>query len=238
MHKSLFTIILYLIFPFFSYGNYQIDNTGKRSYNFDNIFSLSCPSYIELRDRESQLGTIIDSTINQTFKNLEELISKKTDIDLSTPLYRYVFQPSGINSNDFQISSASLKTYLRIIVSIYYEDDITEEDVHNLSSEDIQELGAYRYNSYQQLQSSLVGANLVKKHFRYYPAKRIQYGGKQALVYEYIRPASDESLTHVTQYLFYTNKKLLIEINISYKETDKNKYYQDISNMIKSIKFY
>ena len=72
----------------------------------------------------------------------------------------------------------------------------------------------------------------------YYPAKRIQYGGKQALVYEYIRPASNESLTHVTQYLFYTNKRLLIEINISYKETDKNKYHQDISNMIKSIKFY
>ena len=104
------------------------------SYSFPNVFSISIPPTMEMRNDLSITGKMInafhDSQIFQMMCDECDIFYEKSQI---------VFQPLGMNSNNRQIVAEATATYSRILFDFGYNDGVSQRDISKMTRSDFME---------------------------------------------------------------------------------------------------
>ena len=169
-----------------------------------------------------------------TYKRITDQFQKMIlEIDKSPDCV--VAQPKGINDFD----PVALKKYCRIIVEIERgtKGDYARLDEPLLVSEaELKELDEEFKNQLEQ-QTAMLNAKGVKMTIlSWQPFKIIHVNGVYALVYTYTRSINDAPSVLVQVYIIQNND-VMHTIAISYRESEKDIWADDLGKVINTFKF-
>lgn len=204
-------------------------NPDWTSYSFPNVFSISIPPTMKMRNDLSITGKMInafhDSQVFQMMCDECDIFYEKSQI---------VFQPLGMNSNNRQIVAEATATYARILFDFGYNDGVSQRDISRMTHSDFMEydeIVGKRYQTEYECMNNFLNneAKLI-----WYPSKKLKINGKYCIAIEYDRTGL-EGLVKVKKYIFlYDGKE--IDVTMSYRESEKNKYADDFEGVINSFK--
>jgi len=169
-----------------------------------------------------------------TYKRFSDQFQKTIlEIDISSD--RVVAQPKGINDFD----PVALKRYCRIIVKTKRgsKGDYSHLDEPlAISAAELGELDKELKNQMHQAaaQSTLKGMKMTILSWQ--PAKVVRVNGVDALVITYTRSMNDVPSALVRMYMIQNNDAMH-EITISYSESEKNLWGEDLNKVIETFKF-
>lgn len=190
------------------------------NYSFGDYCSLNIPNTLELRDVSSVTGKFIDKAMSRYILKFGG----------STPISKVVFQPLGMNSDDPKvIHEASLK-YARVIIKLTQWEGVTQSDIENATSFEIQQLNDIIYETYLE-NASMAMFEIVQ----WFPIERIKHDNKTTIVMHY-RRSSMQGIVDVKEYFFFIGEQV-ISITTSYRESEKNIWASDFNKIISTIKF-
>lgn len=231
--KHLFFPIAVCLFMMHTICPAQTVEKGWQEYSISGICSFSIPPTLELRDDGSYMGLL-----KSTFDNSDYMNQMREELDCESTSYSCVFQPVGMNENfDSEKLKNASKVYARILISVENEDEITENDIKTLTQTDIDDLNGIYQNEIEHGFEKMLQASpfICTGQFKWIPLRRKFIGGKYCLVIEFYRPGN-KGETHVTQYRFYVKGKY-IEVTLSYKESERNRWKNDFDKFPNTIHF-
>lgn len=198
-------------------------------YSFPNVFSISIPPTMEMRDDLSITGKMInslhDSRIFQMMCDECDIFYEKSQI---------VFQPNGMNSNNRQEVADAAATYARILFDFGYNEGVGQRDISGMNSLDFKEYDEIVSKQYQTELECMNGLLNRKTEFIWHPSKKMKVNGKYCIAIEYDR-SGEGGLVKVKKYVFlYDGKE--IDVTLSYRESEKEKYERDFEEVIRSFK--
>lgn len=199
------------------------------SYSFPNVFSISIPPTMEMRNDLSITGKMInafhDSQIFQMMCDECDLFYEKSQI---------VFQPLGMNSNNRQVVTEATATYARILFDFGYSDGVSQRDIRKMTRSDFKEYDEIVGKQYQTEYECMNDFLNREAKLIWHPSKKMKINGKYCIAIEYDRTGL-EGLVNVKKYIFlYDGKE--IDVTMSYRESEKEKYADDFEKVIKSFK--
>ncbi len=159
-------------------------------YDIGNIFSLSVPSSLSLRDPDSVEGKFSD--------NFKKKFALKYGVQ--SPDWTYTFIPAeGMTSTK----------YARVIVAVKRQNNLTQKMVKEATAADLQDLKESRIEESKQYGMSMKNVT-VKKEI---------YDGNYAIVTRYDRSGLSGDI-HVDDYMFFLlNKQIEITISYRISES-------------------
>ena len=170
-----------------------------------------------------------------TYKRINEQLQKMIfEIDESPD--RVVVQPTGINDLD----PVALKKYCRIIVETKRgtKGDYAKLDEPLLVSEaELEELDKEFNNQFEQLGATLDAKGVKMTILSWQPAKITRVNGVDALVHTYTRSINDAPSVLVQVYGMIQNNDVMHTIAISYRESEKDIWADDLRKVINTFKF-
>ena len=204
-------------------------NPDWPSYSFSNVFSISIPPTMEMRNDLSITGKMInafhDSQIFQLMCEECDIFYEKSQI---------IFQPLGMNSNNRQIVAEATATYARILFDFGYNDGVSQRDISRMTRSDFMEYDEIVGKRYQTEYECMNNFLNSEAKLIWYPSKKLKINGKYCIAIEYDRTGL-EGIVKVKKYIFlYDGKE--IDVTMSYRGSEKNKYADDFEGVINSFK--
>jgi len=170
-----------------------------------------------------------------TYKRINEQFQKMIfEIDESPD--RVVVQPKGINDLD----PVALKKYCRIIVETRRgtKGDFAKLNEPLLVSEgELKEFNEEIKNQIEQQTASLKAKGIKRTILSWQPAKITGMNGVDALVHTYTRSINDAPSVLVQVYGMIQNNDVMHTIAISYRESEKDIWANDLRKVINTFKF-
>ena len=199
------------------------------SYSFPNVFSISIPPTMEMRDDLSITGKMIDAFHDsQIFKMMCD------ECDIFYEKSQIVFQPCGMNSNNRQVVADATATYARILFDFGYNEGMSQRDIREMNRSDFKEYDEIVGKQYQAEYECLNSLLNRDANFVWYPSKKMKINGKYCIAIEYDR-AGVEGMVKVKKYIFlYDGKE--IDVTLSYRKGEKEKYEKDFEDVIGSFR--
>lgn len=227
IYKILTIIILWAISICETYS--QIKPSGWDTYSIPDVCSFAIPSTMEVRSDDSFHGRFVKTMRQGSFF---EMLCDNCDLfyDEAT----LVLQPKGLNSNPYSASFQQANdSYARIMFDFSY-DELTQEDVKELTPSDLKELNQVIYEDAKREFDCIADIIPTSGQLKWYPLCKKYISGFQTLVEEYDRPAIEGGLTHVKIYMFFYDKKFL-KVTTSYKIKEESKYKNDFEKFIQLL---
>lgn len=212
-----------------SLSNNPKPHPGWPSYSYPNVFSVSIPPTMEMRNDLSITGKLInafhDSQVFQMMCDECDIFYEKSQI---------VFQPLGMNSNDRQTIAEATATYARILFDFGYNDGVSQRDIRRMTHSDFKEYDEIVGKQYQTEYECMNTLFNRETKFIWYPSRKMKINGKYCIAIEYDRSGID-GMVKVKKYIFlYDGKE--IDLTMSYRESEKEKYEIDFEEVLNSFK--
>lgn len=222
-------VVLLVVGSFMLSNNRKTEELKWPSYSFPNVFSISIPPTLEMRNDQSITGKMInafhESQIFQMMCDECDLFYEKSQI---------VFQPLGMNSNNRQIVAEATATYARILFDFGYNEGLNQRDIRRMTHSDFEEYDEIVGKRYQTEYECMEGFLNREAKFIWHPSKKMKINGKYCIAIEYDRMGR-EGMVNVKKYIFlYDGKE--IDVTMSYRESEKVKYAKDFEEVINSFK--
>lgn len=228
IYKILTIIILWAISICETYS--QIKPSGWDTYSIPDVCSFAIPSTMEVRSDDSFHGRFVKAMQQGSF--FEMLCD---NCDLFYEEATLVLQPKGLNNNPYSASFQQANdSYARIMFNFSY-DELTQEDVKELTPSDLKELNQIIYEDVKREFDCIADIIPTSGQLKWYLLCKKNISGFQTLVEEYDRPALEGGQTHVKIYMFFYDKKLL-KVTTSYKIKEESKYKNDFEKFIQLLK--
>ncbi|GET29508.1 hypothetical protein SD074_17100 [Prolixibacter sp. SD074] len=188
-----------------------------KTVKIENIGTISIPPTMELRDDNSFVALVADRA--------RDALAPKIRIQMKKS--KLIFQPKGQN----KMIKGSFDEYSRILINV--TNDVSGDyysQRSDLSEEEIQTLNDY-YLSEISTGMKAFHAKIV----RWYPFEVRKINGKGAFRIAYIRQLGNSKPVSVQEYVFFNHGKK-IDITLSYRQTEKDKWEKDFSNVINTFR--
>ena len=198
----------------------QAQETTWETVSIPGICTFQIPPTVEI-----QKGTY--KRINDQFKKMVLEISESPD--------RVIAQPKGINDFD----PVALKKYCRIIVKTERgtKGDYVKLDEPLLVSEaELKEFDEERKNQVEQETAILNAKGIKRTILSWQPAKITRVNGVDVLVISHTRSINDAPSVLVQVYMIQNNDFMHL-IAISYRESEKDIWADDLGKVINTFKF-
>ena len=222
-------VVLLVVGSFVLSSNRKTEVLRWPSYSFPNVFSISIPPTMEMRNDLSITGKMInafhDSQIFQMMCDECDLFYEKSQI---------VFQPLGMNSNNCQVVAEATATYAHILFDFGYNDGVSQRDIRKMTRSDFKEYDEIVGKQYQTEYECMNDFLNREARLIWHPSKKMKINGKYCIAIEYDRTGL-EGLVNVKKYIFlYDGKE--IDVTMSYRASEKEKYAKDFEEVINSFK--
>ena len=217
---------------FIGFWKYSSNNSKPHpewpSYSFPNVFSISIPPTMEMRNDLSITGKMINA-----FHDSQMFQMMCDECDIFYEKSQIVFQPLGMNSNNRQIVAEATATYARILFDFGYNDGVSQRDISSMTRSDFKEYDEIIGKQYQTEYECMNAILNREAKFVWHPSKKMRINGKYCIAIEYDRTGL-EGIVKVKKYIFlYDGKE--IDVTMSYRESEKEKYANDFEEVIKSF---
>lgn len=171
-----------------------------------------------------------------TYKRITDQF-QKVILEIDESPDRVVVQPKGINDFD----PVALKKYCRIIVETRRGtkgDYAKLDEPLSVSEAELKEFDKELRNQTEQQTVSILNAKGVKMTIlSWQPAKITRVNGVDALVITYTRSINDAPSVLVQVYMMIQNNDVMHTIAISYRESEKDIWADDLGRVINTFKF-
>lgn len=205
------------------------DEPAWLSYTFPDVCTISVPSTMEVRDDNSIVGVLFDAAHNS---NIFKLMCDECDLFWNKS--KIVFQPTGMNSYDRQEVADALSTHARILIDFAYNEGLGQYDIKNMTRADLREYNEIVGAKYKSEYECMDGYMNKETTFIWHPVKKLKINDKYCLALEYDRSGL-KGMVKVKKYIFLFDGKE-IDVTMSYRISDKDKYEKDFKKVIKSFK--
>lgn len=183
-----------------------------------NIGSISIPPTMELRDDNSFVALAADI--------VKDKISNKLKIELTRS--DVIFQPKGLNER----SGEALKNYSRILINVTKgkpDDFYKYNESYNFSASEKKEMDDYFR---EETERPMKDFNI--KLLKWYPFEIVEINDMSVFKMSFLRQMGNNEPVYVEGYTF-NNYDERIEITLSYRESEKDRYAKDFSNVVKTF---
>ena len=209
----------------------KIDISQWPSYTFPNICSISVPPTMEVRNDNSLTGQFYDAAYNS---NIFHMMCDECDLFYEKS--KVIFQPKGLNSNDVQKILEANSTYARIIIDFSYNEGLGQNDIKSMTRADLKEYDKIVGTKYKNDYECMSNFTNTEAKLIWHPVKKMKINGIYCLALEYDR-SEIQGMVKVKKYIFlYDGKE--IDVTMSYRECDKEKYKKDFEEAIESFEIY
>lgn len=205
-------------------------NQGNQwpTYSFPKALSISIPPSMEPENDQSFTRKLYKAT-EESF--IYEMICDGCDL-----FYEHaaiVFQPQGMNSGKKEEIDKATSTYARIIIEFGYNNELGQNDIRELTPEDLNEYSNIIESQYRRDFNYVQQAMGNVGSFVWYPVRKKTINGKYCLALEYDRSGL-HGMVKVKKYIIYYNGKE-VDITCSYRINESQKYAKDFEKVINSI---
>lgn len=233
-HRSILIALVgvIVIFAFIGIWKYSSNNPKPHPdwtfYSFPNVFSISIPPTMEMRNDLSITGKMINA-----FHDSKIFHMMCDECDIFYEKSKVIFQPVGMNSNERQVIAKASAIYARILINFDYNDEMGQRDIKFMTRSDFKEYDKIVGERYKT-EYECMFPYLSNKTFVWHPSKKMKINGKYCIVNEYERMGLD-GMVKIKKYIFLYDGKV-IEITMSYRESEKEKFADDFEEVINSFK--
>lgn len=183
-----------------------------------NIGFISIPPTMELRSDNSFVALAADV--------VKDKISNKLKIEMTRS--SVIFQPKGLN----EVSADAIKNYSRILINVTKgnpDDFYKYNESYNFSASEKKEMDDYFR---EETERPMKDFNI--KLLKWYPFEIVEMNDMSVIKISFLRQMGDNEPVYVEGYTFNNNDER-IEIILSFRESERDRYGKDFSNVVKTF---